>query len=409
MTDRVRDIRQKNWYWINNDLLDRYAQTIKADGVAVYNALARSDYQDGVARIDYDTIAARSGVCRRNVRKTLDTLVSVGLIEVRSRTDARGRAANEYVLLSLCSTGLGQGMHSPAGESVQGVHSPDDASEVRADSASGEGTCCPPVRAHAALHEQNKKTKQEDKTSSSPTPPSDLEEREPDGQDDDDDDLSPAALIVVGIWLELSGRPTATAKDREAAEQLAAYPVDVVRRGIAETLENARASGTRARSLRYCVEQVEEVARRLARSQVGAAPELEESLAAGEQSDRTGGDTSLRPRPAAITDDTGTPARTQRTAGALALAAEAEPAEYSDAERAPVFAAARSFLPSFATLNGRPPSRDELRAHLVEWCLEHGRDAGVVDAIYPAAATRAPKLAPLGKPAGSLPEGADPC
>lgn len=42
MTDVIQDDRRTNWFWIDNEVIDRFGPQIGANAIAVYAALGRS-------------------------------------------------------------------------------------------------------------------------------------------------------------------------------------------------------------------------------------------------------------------------------------------------------------------------------------------------------------------------------
>ncbi len=203
-----------------------------------------------------------------------------------------------------------------------------------------------------------------DMSSSVPSAPASASVARP---DDDDDFLR----SVFDLYRQLTGLATVE-RDRVSAEKLRAVPVEVVERVMIEV--RRRKPREKIYSLEYFVEEVLRAAAELAHRapDIGALPEAPEVVPAPV--------VAVAPPPRAR------PAPPPPTRGALALSVAPEPAavpEISADTKTRVFAHVADYLPRFAATHGRPPSRDELRAHLVEWCVEARLDCAIVDAMYP--------------------------
>ena len=138
MTDQVDDTRRKNWGWFYYEVVDQWGATIKADGLAVYMVLIRHADQEGTCYPSTATIAEKTGLSRRHVVSTLQTLAGHNLISITSRTsigDHGGTVhqSNLYRLLPLPSAPAAvlhslhipmQEVHNPTAQDTQGVMSP---------------------------------------------------------------------------------------------------------------------------------------------------------------------------------------------------------------------------------------------------------------------------------------------
>jgi len=94
-TYTVKDQRRRGWYWINNELLDRYADQIGPLGIAVYNALARRADSNGRCWPSHADIMRLTAIkSRTTVIECLKQLEEVGLIEIQH---VEGRP-NTYIL-----------------------------------------------------------------------------------------------------------------------------------------------------------------------------------------------------------------------------------------------------------------------------------------------------------------------
>jgi DNA-binding Lrp family transcriptional regulator len=106
MPDRgvvIRDKRQPGWFHIDDELLDDHAKTIKANGIAVYCALARhAGNKSQECWPSIRTIAKEAGMSVRTVQRTLAKLKEAGLILIeQTQTDSGDYDHNVYTLLNI--------------------------------------------------------------------------------------------------------------------------------------------------------------------------------------------------------------------------------------------------------------------------------------------------------------------
>jgi hypothetical protein len=114
----VRDIRQPGWFFVDNEIVDRYGSRIGAYGVAVYGVLcryARNDSQQ--AELSARDVGAILGISHDRVGKSFADLVEVGLIHVEV-PEHPGPGVNSIITL-LNVKGTGRHTSSSAGEHVQ--------------------------------------------------------------------------------------------------------------------------------------------------------------------------------------------------------------------------------------------------------------------------------------------------
>ncbi|MGL5580530.1 MAG: helix-turn-helix domain-containing protein [Cetobacterium sp.] len=93
----MRDIREKNWFWLENDLVDR--EDLKPMERLLYMVLARhSDNESGESFPSEDTLCVKTGVKdKRTIRTYIESLEKKGLISVKRQL---GRS-NRYFLKSI--------------------------------------------------------------------------------------------------------------------------------------------------------------------------------------------------------------------------------------------------------------------------------------------------------------------
>ena len=93
----MRDIREKNWFWLENDLVDRI--DLKPMERLLYMVLARhSDNDSGESFPSEDTLCVKTGVKdKRTIRTYIESLEKKGLIKVKRQLGK----SNRYFLKSL--------------------------------------------------------------------------------------------------------------------------------------------------------------------------------------------------------------------------------------------------------------------------------------------------------------------
>lgn len=93
----MRDIREKNWFWLENDLVDRI--DLKPMERLLYMVLARhSDNDSGESFPSEDTLCVKTGAKdKRTIRTYIESLEKKGLIKVKRQLGK----SNRYFLKSL--------------------------------------------------------------------------------------------------------------------------------------------------------------------------------------------------------------------------------------------------------------------------------------------------------------------
>ena len=98
--------RNHPFYIVDNALLDIHGHQLKPNGIAVYNALCRFADREGTCYPSIQTIARKIGIGRSTVIKAIQTLVSLGLVEVETRYSSNGdKDSNLYILCEVDPTG----------------------------------------------------------------------------------------------------------------------------------------------------------------------------------------------------------------------------------------------------------------------------------------------------------------
>src|SRR3972149_1351368 len=99
--DNLRDGRVKNWFYLENDLLDREDLTIYEK--TVYIVIARYVNGENKAFPSVPTIAKKGSMSERQVQMIINSLVKKGLIKKESRINKynKSKTSNLYTLLSV--------------------------------------------------------------------------------------------------------------------------------------------------------------------------------------------------------------------------------------------------------------------------------------------------------------------
>jgi hypothetical protein len=98
--DCLRDGRTKNWFYLENDLLDREDLTIYEK--TVYIVIARYVNGENKAFPSYETIAKKGSMAKVQAMRVVKSLIKKGLLkkEARKNKDNEGSTSNLYTLLN---------------------------------------------------------------------------------------------------------------------------------------------------------------------------------------------------------------------------------------------------------------------------------------------------------------------
>jgi len=98
--DNLRDGRVKNWFYLENELLDREDLTIYEK--TVYIVIARYVNGDNKAFPSYETIARKGSMAKVQAMRVVKSLTQKGLLkkEVRKNNRNGGSTSNLYTLLN---------------------------------------------------------------------------------------------------------------------------------------------------------------------------------------------------------------------------------------------------------------------------------------------------------------------
>jgi predicted transcriptional regulator len=98
--DNLRDDRVKNWFYLENDLLDR--QDLNIYEKTVYIVIARYVNSENKAFPSYETIAKKGSIARVQAMRVVKSLIEKGLLkkEARRNKNSGGSTSNLYTLLN---------------------------------------------------------------------------------------------------------------------------------------------------------------------------------------------------------------------------------------------------------------------------------------------------------------------
>ena len=99
--DNLRDGRVRNWFYLENDLLDREDLTIYEK--MIYIVVARYVDKENKAFPSIPTIAKKGSMSVRQVQVIINSLINKGLIKRESRINKnnKSKTSNLYTLLTV--------------------------------------------------------------------------------------------------------------------------------------------------------------------------------------------------------------------------------------------------------------------------------------------------------------------
>jgi len=98
--DNLRDGRVRNWFYLENDLLDREDLSIYEK--TVYIVIARYVNGENKAFPSYGTIAKKGSMAKVQAKRVVKSLIKKGLLkkEARRNKDNKSHTSNLYTLLN---------------------------------------------------------------------------------------------------------------------------------------------------------------------------------------------------------------------------------------------------------------------------------------------------------------------
>jgi hypothetical protein len=177
----IRDIRKRNFYWIDNAVMDHYAPQIGLAALAIYNALARRANQHAQAWPGNADLRRLTGLSRYGVRKAIKKLETHELISVTQRPRQNGRwQTNVYTLLPVeipqddlgnhvaQGGGVGNSVAQGRQPSCPGVGN--SVAQGRQDSCLGVGNSVAPNKTHKNKTQEQNTKEQQAATTNNPLP-----------------------------------------------------------------------------------------------------------------------------------------------------------------------------------------------------------------------------------------------
>jgi hypothetical protein len=97
----IRSLRRPGWFWLDDEIIDRYGPEIGPLAIAVYAALCRFTNSDSAqCRVLVETLATRLRMGESTVRQCLQQLAKVALVECKRNFNG----ASTYTLLEIRKT-----------------------------------------------------------------------------------------------------------------------------------------------------------------------------------------------------------------------------------------------------------------------------------------------------------------
>lgn len=99
---KIRDNRDKNWFWMDNEYLNGYAKHLGVSCTAVYLSLCRfANNESQKCFPSMDLIADQNGITRRTVITAIQRLEEWGIVNVERSRGADGKNVNNvYTLMA---------------------------------------------------------------------------------------------------------------------------------------------------------------------------------------------------------------------------------------------------------------------------------------------------------------------
>ncbi|MCC0654724.1 conserved phage C-terminal domain-containing protein [Clostridioides sp. ES-S-0001-03] len=96
----LKDLRKNDWFWIENDLIDREDLTIYEK--MIYMTLVRHSNENSFCFPSHKTISKKSGCSESQVKKVIKSLENKGLIkkENRNKLNSKEKDSNVYFVLT---------------------------------------------------------------------------------------------------------------------------------------------------------------------------------------------------------------------------------------------------------------------------------------------------------------------
>jgi hypothetical protein len=126
MSARVRDSRRKNWFWLDNEIIDEYVPRMKDSSFKVYAYLCRRANEDGQCWPSQRRITEDLGMSRNTIKEAISELKKLKLVDFEVRYNADGSLNSMlYTLLEVAELG-GSKSDGGVGQNLTGGGSKSD-------------------------------------------------------------------------------------------------------------------------------------------------------------------------------------------------------------------------------------------------------------------------------------------
>ena len=137
----VRDIRRRDWFSVDNSIIDRYAAKVGPYGLSVYLYLARwASNNDQTAYGSFSMMADRLGMARSTAQGAVKDLIGAGLLGMAGRKRLRnGTYTNVYVLLRVPDDGTSENERVPSHGTRSGERVPSHGTQIKTNKQTKTG------------------------------------------------------------------------------------------------------------------------------------------------------------------------------------------------------------------------------------------------------------------------------
>lgn len=134
----IRDHRNKQWFWVDDEYLNGYARLLRPNSTLVYLALCRHANKDQQSWPSYDLLMEKLGLARATISNAIKELEEWGIIKVeRSRNEQTKRQnPNIYILLDKRSWKPKPSSNSEPGAEFNSAQEPSSIDEQKPSSNS---------------------------------------------------------------------------------------------------------------------------------------------------------------------------------------------------------------------------------------------------------------------------------
>ena len=146
MNEKLRDNRDRGWYWINNEVIDNYRLTPYE--MMVYNILCRHADDKGHSFPGISRMMELGSMSKPQVIRSIKRLEELGLLSVKRdekplEGETRQRGVNHYYLQNVKSGGVVSDIYYPSKPQTLGVVSDVDHNNTYSERDSEKGKSAP--------------------------------------------------------------------------------------------------------------------------------------------------------------------------------------------------------------------------------------------------------------------------